>query len=122
MKTNKDYGAYIFFLVLFMALLMFSWITMQIRFDQVQIRFDQVEQNAKDRYLSTVVAVDFTRDRVKLLDKKIDELLQRQEWSVVNEIKTQIGILRYETKKVIENTRPKTFDELIDEAMSEENE
>ena len=105
---NKDNGAYISFLVLFIALLMFSWITMQ-------MRFDQAEQIAKDRYLSIVVAVDFTRDRV-------DALAKRQSWSTVNEIKTQIGLLRYETKKVIENTTPKTWDELIEEAMSEDYE
>ena len=55
------------------------------------------------------------------IEQKVDALAKRQSWSTVNEIKKQVGILRYETKKVYENTRPKTFDELIEEAMSEEN-
>lgn len=54
----------------------------------------RMEENAKQRYLNICAAVQITRDRVESNFDKIEE--------------------------VIENTRQKTFDELMEEAMSED--
>jgi len=39
-----------------------------------QMRLTSMEQVAKDRYISTVVAIDFTRDKMKALTGRIDAI------------------------------------------------
>ena len=58
----------------------------------------EAEQNAKDRYLSIVVAVDFTRDRVKKTNEKIDRLLERQRYDHETDLAYQTELAKTMTK------------------------